>query len=337
MRVLVTGATGFIGGAVTVRAELDPELEVCGTGHNRAAERKLTVDPTFLRDLAPDTDWAEPLNGVDVVVHAAARVHVMHDLARDPLAEFRRVNVAGTLALARQASDAGVRRFVFISSIKVNGERTLVGCPFTADDIPSPSDAYGVSKLEAEEGLRRISTESGLEVVIIRPVLVYGPGVKANFLSLLRWMNRSAPLPFGSMHNKRSLVALDNLVDLVVTCLRHPGAANQTFLVSDGEDLSITALLLRVAQALGKTARLVPVPLGVLALVAQLLGEADRAQRLCGSLQVDIAKTRALLGWEPPVTVDEGLELAAEHFLRTVNKSGVTRDRPHSADPCGLT
>jgi len=246
----------------------------------------------------------------------AARVHIMNDLSADPLAEFRQVNVAGTVALARQAVQAGVRRFVFISTVKVNGESTLPGQPFTADDVPNPSDPYSVSKLEAEEGLRRISRESGLETVIIRPVLVYGPGVKANFLAMMRWMKRGVPLPLGAIHTRRSLVALDNLVDLIMTCVRHPLAANQIFLVSDGEDLSTTALLRRVARSLDRPARLVPVPPRLLGFVASLLGKGDMAQRLCGSLQVDIDKTKALLDWAPPVSVDEGLRRAAQDFLQ---------------------
>ena len=317
MRLLVTGATGFIGGAVLARAVLDPKLEVWGSEQRVAAQGKRLVDPTFFCDLAPETDWAEALSGVDVVVHTAARVHIMNDLAQDPLAECLRTNVAGTLALARQAVLAGVRRFVFISSIKVNGEQTLPGRPFAAHDVPQPVDPYGVSKHEAEQGLRGLSQESGLEVVIIRPVLVYGPGVKANFLSMMRWIHRGAPLPLGAIHNKRSLVALENLVDLIMTCLHHRSATTQTFLVSDGEDLSTTALLRRVARSLDRPARLVPVPLKVLGGVAHFLGKGDFVQRLCGSLQVDITKTRELLGWTPPVSVDEGLRSAAQHFMQT--------------------
>ena len=319
MRLLITGATGFIGGAVLARAVLDPTLEVWGSERRALAREKMLVDPTFFRDLAPDTDWAEAVSGVETVVHTAARVHVMNDLSRDPLLDYRRTNVEGTLSLARQALEAGVRRFIFISSIKVNGEHTLPGRPFAADDLPKPADLYGLSKHEAESGLRRLSRESGLELVIIRPVLVYGPGVKANFLSMLRWIHRGVPLPLGAIDNKRSLLALGNLVDLIITCLRHPSAANQTFLVSDDEDLSTTALLRRVARSLDRPARLIPVPPKVLGGVARFLGKADLAQRLCWSLQVDITKTRELLGWAPPVTVDEGLKEAARHFLQQRN------------------
>jgi nucleoside-diphosphate-sugar epimerase len=267
-------------------------------------------------DLSAQTDWSAALAGVEAVVHAAARVHVMQEAAADPLVEFRRINVQGTLQLARRAAAEGVRRFVFISSVKVNGEATRPGHPFTADDAPAPLDAYGISKMEAEQGLREIAAQTGMEVVIIRPPLVYGPGVKANFQSMMRWLTRGVPLPLGAIHNHRSLVALDNLVDLIVTCVDHPAAANQTFLISDGEDLSTTQLLQLMGQALGKPARLIPVPTGLLTLGATLIGKPAIAQRLCGSLQVDISKTRQLLGWSAPVSVDEGLRKAAEGYWR---------------------
>jgi UDP-glucose 4-epimerase len=240
----------------------------------------------------------------------------MSDTATDPLEEFRRVNVQGTLNLARQAAAVGVRRFVFVSSIKVNGESTQLGFPFTADDAPAPLDAYGVSKMEAEQGLRELAAQTGMEVVIIRPPLVYGPGVKANFAAMMRWLRRGVPLPLGAIHNQRSLVALDNLVDLIVTCLTHPAAANQTFLVSDGEDVSTTELLRRMGKAMGHPARLLPVPTGLLKLAATIVGRRDMAQRLCGSLQVDIEKTRRLLDWTPPLSLDQGLRKAAEGYVR---------------------
>jgi len=247
----------------------------------------------------------------------------MNEDAGDPLAEFRRVNVDGTLRLARQAAEAGVRRFVFVSSIKVNGEHSQPGHPFTADEIPAPGDPYGVSKCEAEAGLRALSQETGMEVVIIRPPLVYGPGVKANFLAMMRWLQRGVPLPLGGVTaNRRSLVFLDNLVDLIVTCIDHPAAANQTFLVSDDEDLSTAALLRRMAAALGRPARLVPVPAGLIVFGAKLIGRPGIAQRLCGSLQVDIGKTKAFLGWAPPISVDEGLRRTAEHWLESQQASG---------------
>jgi len=243
-------------------------------------------------------------------VHCAARVHVMADTAANPLAEFRRVNVQGTLNLARQAAAAGVRRFAFVSSIGVNGAETF-GLPFSAQDVAAPHSPYAVSKYEAELGLQALAAETGMEVVIIRPPLVYGLGAPGNFGSLIRWLRRGVPLPLGAIHNQRSLVSLDNLVDLIVTCLTHPAAINQTFLVSDGEDVSTTELLRRMGQALGRPARLVPVPVSWLKLAAKLVGKPDVAQRLCGSLQVDIEKTRRLLGWTPPLSLDQGLKRAA--------------------------
>ena len=225
--------------------------------------------------------------------------------------------MAGTLNFARQAASAGVNRFVFLSSIKVNGEQTQFGQRYTPNDTPNPSDPYGISKCEAEEGLRRIAEETGMEVVIIRPPLVYGPGVKANFLSMMRWLSKGVPLPLGAIRNQRSLVALDNLLDFIHTCLDHPAAANQTFLVSDGEDISTTDLLRRLAHALNVPARLLPVPQGLLEWGAKMLGRGDLSQRLCASLQVDISKARTLLGWQPPVTVDMALRRTAEHFLNS--------------------
>ncbi|MBQ1557109.1 MAG: SDR family oxidoreductase [Pseudomonas sp.] len=271
-------------------------------------------------DFANSLSWGLLLQGQDVVIHCAARVHVMHDTSTDPLAEFRKVNREDTLNIARQAAMAGVQRFIFISSIKVNGEGTAPNQPYKADDASAPLDPYGVSKMEAEQGLRELAAETGMEVVIIRPTLVYGPGVKANFLNMMRWLHKGVPLPFGAIHNRRSLVALDNLADLIVTCIDHPAAANQTFLVSDGEDLSTTELLRRMAAALGKPARLLPVPSRLLEAAAALLGKQALSQRLCGSLQVDIGKTRELLDWTPPVSVDEALRKTAKHFLEQQSK-----------------
>ena len=318
MRILVTGATGFIGRAVAVRCAAEPGLEVCGTvrRHSPNASPPAGIKAVPVDDLSDTTDWREAVQGVDTIVHAAARVHDMREKAADPLAEFRRVNVAGTLNLARQGVAAGVRRFIFVSSIKVNGEETFPGRPYTSTDVPAPTDPYGISKHEAEAGLMQLGEATGLEVVIIRPVLVYGPGVKGNFRSIMRVLHRGLPLPLGALsQNRRSLVALDNLVDLIVTCLQHPAAAHQTFLVSDGEDLSTTALLRRTAAALGRPARLLPVPAFALHAGARLLGKSSVAQRLCGSLQVDITQTRERLSWAPPVGTDEALHLTARHFL----------------------
>jgi nucleoside-diphosphate-sugar epimerase len=314
--ILVTGATGFVGKAVVQRLLAEDESRCVVAAVRRDGQPwPERVLPRVTGDLEPAADWSLALEGISAVVHCAARVHVMQETTTNPLDEFRRVNVQGTLNLARQAAAAGVRRFWFVSSIKVNGEATQLGRPFMADDAPAPLEAYGVSKMEAEQGLREIARQTGMEVVIIRPPLVYGPGVKANFAAMMRWLRRGVPLPFGAIHNQRSVVALDNLVDLLVTCLTHPAAANQTFLVSDGEDVSTTELLRRMGLALGCPARLVPVPAIWLNLAAALIGKPDVAQRLCGSLQVDISKTRELLGWVPPVSLDEGLRRAAGHGL----------------------
>lgn len=310
--ILLTGGNGFVGTGLLARMRTDNVFAV-----RVVVRRPIDSLPyeTVLAEVGPDTDWSAALNGVTTVLHAAARVHMMQDEAANPLEEYRRVNVAGTMNLARQAAAAGARRFIFVSSIKVNGERTVARRPFTPEDVPAPVDPYGMSKHEAEQQLRDLALRTGMEVVIIRPVLVYGPGVKGNFRTLLRWLQRGVPLPLGAIHNRRSLVALDNLVDLIVTCIRHPAAANQTFLVSDGDDLSTTELLHRAAAALRTRARLIPVPMKALQLTGRLLGRGAMVERLCGSLQVDITKTRESLGWMPPVRVDEALERTARDFL----------------------
>ena len=290
--ILVTGATGFVG---------------------RRLVDALGAQATTLSVRSARDTWAESLRHRKYVVHLAARVHVMHDTEADPLAEFRKSNVDSTLALATQAAQSGVKRFIFISSVKVNGESTRPGHPFRADDTPAPQDPYGISKMEAEAGLRAIAKATGMEVVIIRPPLVYGPGVKANFASMVQWLQRGVPLPLGAIHNRRSLVALDNLVDLIITCLDHPAAANQTFLVSDGEDVSTTELLQRMGVALGRPARLLPVPQRMLELGAALVDKQAVAQRLFSSLQVDMGPTCALLGWKPPVSLADGLLQVARH------------------------
>lgn len=313
MHILLTGATGFVGQGLL--AELQSRGHRVTVAIRQALAGMVAADCWQVGDMGGDVDWLPALSGVEAVIHAAARVHVMAERCTDPLAEYRRVNVSGTLNLARQAAAAGVRRFIFISSIKVNGEGSESGKPYSADDQPAPADPYGISKLEAEQGLMALAAETGMEVVIIRPVLVYGPGVKANFHSMMNWLRRGVPLPLGAIGNRRSLVALDNLVDLVVTCLDHPAAANRVFLVSDGEDLSTTELLQRMGVALGRPARLLPVPAGWLEIVASLLGKKAVAQRLCGSLQVDIEETRRLLDWTPPVTVDAALHKTARYFL----------------------
>jgi nucleoside-diphosphate-sugar epimerase len=314
--ILVTGATGFVGGALARRLAADHAFG----GVVAAVRRKAMALPEVVRqvqvgDLLHISDWSMALKSVNAVVHCAARVHAMNDDTTNALQAYREVNARGTLELARQAAMAGIRRFVFVSSIKVNGEFTEAGQPFTADDLPAPKDPYAVSKHEAEQLLRLIAAETGMEIVIIRPPLVYGPGVKANFESMIRLLARGVPLPLSATtQNRRSLVALDNLVDLIVTCLKHPAAANQTFLVSDGEDLSTAELLKRMGAAVGHPARLFYIPPALLKLGAMVVNKPGIYDRLCGSLQLDITRTRQLLDWTPHVSIDEGLRRAAEGF-----------------------
>ncbi len=325
MIVMVTGAFGFVGSALCHRLDNLNHQVVATTREikvhqNTLASSSRLVTSVSVGDLGLSTDWSQSLKGVDAVVHLAARVHVLRETVTDPLSEFRKVNVVGSLNLAEQAAVAGVRRFIYISSIKVNGEATNLDQRFKASDSPAPEDPYAISKFEAEAGLHKIALETGMEVVIIRPPLVYGPGVKANFHSMMRWLDRGLPLPLGAIKNKRSLVALDNLVDLIVTCIDHPAAPSQIFLAGDGEDLSTTELLERLAKAMGKPARLIPIPSRVLKIAAAMLGRGDIARRIFGSLQIDISKTCDLLDWVPPVTVDEALRKTAECFLNSKEK-----------------
>ena len=316
--ILVTGASGFVGGALIQRLVIsNPKDSIIAATRRLLEYFPVNVNQVQVGDLLISTDWSLALQGVSVVVHCAARVHVMNERNSDPLVEFRRVNVEGTLRLAQQAAEAGVSRFIFISSIKVNGESTYLGRPFVATDPPAPLDPYGVSKMEAEQGLRELSVRTGMEVVIIRPPLVYGQGVKANFASMMRWLQRGVPLPLGAITtNLRSLVYVENLVDLICRCIDHPKAANQIFLVSDDQDISTTTLLKKMANALGCPVRLVNISPKLIKLSVSFIGKPGIADRLCGSLQVDIKKTKDLLGWSPPVSVDEGLRQTAACLLK---------------------
>lgn len=318
--VLVTGSTGFLGRALIAHLRSHYPAHVIAANRRVTSNHPADVSSVTVADIDSNTDWSGALSGCDTVIHTAARVHVMNETAADPLALFREVNTAGTLNLARQAAAAGVRRFIFISSIKVNGESTVPGQCFRPDDAPHPLDPYGVSKHEAEQGLLALSGQSAMEVVIIRPVLVYGPGVKANFLQLMRVLSRGIPLPLGAIDNRRSLVSLGNLVDLIRVCIDHPAAANQVFLVSDGDDLSTSGLARKLTTHLRAANRLIPVPPSVLSFGASLLGRKAAAQRHLGSLCVDISKNRERLQWTPPVSVDEGLRETVEHFLATGQK-----------------
>ncbi|GGP57795.1 UDP-glucose 4-epimerase [Shewanella algicola] len=316
MKIMVTGGSGFLGSHLIGRLD---SHNVSVLGRNQPKLAKLAA--FFSGVIDSHSSYGLALLNNTVIIHCAARVHIMDDESEDPLDDYREVNTAGTLNLARQAVVAGVQRFIFISSIKVNGEATELGHPFKSTDKRSPEDFYGQSKSEAEEQLLQLAQETGLEVVIIRPTLVYGPGVKANFASLLNLVSKGLPLPFGCIkHNKRSLVSVQNLVDLIVTCIDHPKAPNQVFLVSDDHDVSTASMVNHMSQALGKSSRLLPVPLWCYRLVGKLTGKTDVVDRLIGSLQVDISHTKDTLGWVPPQTLEQGFKETAEAFILNKNK-----------------
>ena len=310
MRVCLTGSTGFLGRRLTQVLSSDSAIDLTATA--RAPLRVENSIAVEIAEINGQTDWSTALSNQQVVIHTAARAHIMKDSVADPLNEYRKVNTDGTLNLACQSAEAGIRRFIFISSIKVNGEQTVPGQPFQPDDEAKPVDPYGLSKWEAEQGLLQIAEDTGMEVVIIRPPLVYGPGVKGNFANLIKLVDKGFLLPLGAINNRRSMIALDNFVDLIITCIDHPNAANQIFLASDGQDLSTTELLQGLAQAMGRTSRLLPIPDALLSFAASALGKRPIADRLLGSLQVDISKTRELLDWTPPISVDEGLRRCFE-------------------------
>lgn len=299
-QLALTGSTGFIGS------------HLC----RRAAAQHISLLPISIRQESPLYGALNTRGHQDppqALVHLAARVHVMYESSIDPIAAYRLVNVNGTLDLAREAAQVGVRRFVFVSSVKVNGECTLPGQAFQPEPCKAPQDPYGLSKWEAEQALRELAARTGMEVVIVRPPLVYGAGVRANFQSLVTAVRRGLPLPLANAtHNRRSLVGLDNLVDLLLTCTWHPAAAGQTFMASDGEDLSTSELLCRIGLAMGRPARLWPMPLPLLQLGARLVGRGSMAQRLLDNLQVDISHTCSTLNWTPPLSVDEGLRRAVQ-------------------------
>jgi nucleoside-diphosphate-sugar epimerase len=319
--VLITGAAGFVGSRLVrfLNAQF-PEMEL------RLAVRQKPDDSHFfdnpstnsievVGDINPHTNWSNALIGVDVVVHLAARVHVMHDVALDPLNEYRNANTLATIHLAQEASKAGVKRFIYLSSIKVNGEQTPPGQSYSEDSMPAPIDPYGISKWEAELGLEKVCAQTGMEFVIIRPPLVYGPGVKANFQRLMGLVAKGLPLPLGAIHNKRSILALDNLVSFISEAMVNPLAANQRFLLSDGEDVSTTQMLRLLAKGMGKSIWLLPVPAFILRIAAHVFGASAAADRLLGSLQIDSSKARQLLQWQPALSMQEGVAIAAQAYV----------------------
>lgn len=311
-KILVTGANGFVGRALVNRL-IQLGIRVTASVRHSSMPKYEDVNEV-IHNINSKTDWKSDLVGIDVVIHLAARVHVMNDSELDPLSAFREINTSGTMNLARQASKAGVKRFIFMSSIKVNGESTGSDWKFKADDKANPTDPYATSKFEAEQELLALVEKVDMDVVIIRPPLVYGLGVKANFALMMRWVYKSIPLPLGAINNQRSLIALDNLVDFIVHCVSHPKAANETFLVSDGEDVTTTQLIEKIAGSLQKKAWLVPIPGGLIRYFARLVGKGDQIDRLLGNLQLDNSKAKELLDWNPVVTMDEQLTKMAVEF-----------------------
>lgn len=320
MKYLITGANGFLGSAIVDRLQLEDDAELYLAVRRFDHEVLEGVSVHSGLDLQDLGSWDVALFDVDVVIHAAARVHVMADAAIDPLQEYYLLNTLATLELAKKSVAAGVKRFIYLSTIKVNGDETVGGRKFTPEDIPNPSDDYAKSKHEAEEGLMLISKESKMEIVIVRPVLVYGPGVKGNFLSLINFIYKEIPIPFGLIRNSRSIINVDNLVDFILKCSHHPAAVNQIFLVSDGEDLSTPQLINRISSAMGIKSRLIKIPLWILATSLILIRKGGYSKRLFNSLQVDISKSRQLLSWNPPVTIDESL-------AKTIKEYKQQRDR----------
>ena len=320
INVLITGATGFIGGALC-RRMLQAGWQVRGTVRTLSDQERLPtgVEAVIIGSIGPDTAWAAALAGTDAVVHLAARTHVTRELDQDPLQAYRSIDVEGTEWLARSAAAAGVKRFLYLSSVKVNGEGKKE--PYTELDAPAPEDAYGISKREAEQALHRVSAETGMQMVIIRPPLVYGPGVKANFLRLMQIVDRRIPLPLSRIQNSRSMIYLDNLVDAIMTCIVEKDAAGKTYLVSDGEDVSTPKLIRRIAASLERKACLFPFSPKLIWLAGKCIGKTRAVDRLLGSLAVDSSKIQRELNWTPPYTMERGLEETAKWFKRQKSKS----------------
>ena len=307
--IAVTGQAGFVGKHVALEL-VNREFKVRAVLRNvksASTPSDGNTNDVAVGDINSHTDWSAALAGVDCVIHCAARAQVMHETVGVALAAYRAVNVDGARRLAEQAAAAGVRRLVYLSSIKVNGEETAPGASFSLSDRPAPEDPYGISKWEAEQALWEISAKTGLEVVVVRPPLICGPGVKGNLARLLKLVRLGLPMPFSAVQNMRSLIGLDNLVDLLIRCVDHPEAAGQTFLVSDGEDLSTPDLIRYMAAAINRSPRLFPVPVSLLRLAGSALGKRAEIDRLVGSLQIDSSHTRQVLSWAPPVSVQEGI------------------------------
>lgn len=317
-KFLITGANGFVGSRLCQVLE-NRTIPFTPCVRRLGKSGQYTVAPFENGNLSEEINWQPALDGCDVVIHLAARVHVMKEGKNDSEPAYRAANVGATMRLAEQAAEEGIRRFVYVSSIKVNGERTL-GQPFSSDDMPAPEDAYGRSKLEAERALAAWSERTGVELVIVRPPLVYGPGVKANFARLMQAVKAGLPLPLGGIHNARSMIGLDNLVDFLLLCATHPAAANSTWLVSDNQDVSTSELIRLIASAMHKPARLLPVPASLLAAGASALGRRPAAGRLLDSLQVDISPALNRLGWKPPLSLEAGIERAVAPLLVSTGK-----------------
>lgn len=311
--ILVTGSSGFVG--QTLCAELvRRDYSVRAVLREPARLSISGCEIARLSAITSSTDWTDALHGITTVIHLAARVHVMRDEAEFPLEEFRKVNLAGTERLARSAAASGVKRMVYVSSIKVNGEETIGGRSYSEQDLPTPQDPYGISKWEAELALHGVAKETGLEVVIVRPPLVYGAGVKGNFEQMLRTVARGVPLPLCSVRNQRDLIYIGNLVDALIACATHPAAAGQTYLVSDGESISTRDLLWRLANAMGIPSRTFPFPLYMLKVMGKMVGKSAQVQRLLGSLRIDSGKIRRELNWLPPYTMQQGLQVTAAWY-----------------------
>lgn len=312
MRLLVTGSSGFVGHRLVEHSSL------LGWDTLRHSRKEVLNEPgvSFICDIDKNTNWMPMLNDIDCIVHCAARVHQMDESPENAQKAYDAVNVEGTLNLARQAVDASVKRFVFISSIKVNGEYTESGFSFTQEVKSEPTDCYSISKYQAEQKLKELAEQTGLELVIIRPPLVYGPGVKANFLSMMYWIKKGIPLPLGAIKNRRSLVFIDNLVDLICVCCSHPKAPGHVFLVSDDHDVSVTYLLKSIAQAMNARSYLIPIPEAILTFGLTVMGKKTIAQRLCSSLQLDISETKDILDWTPPCSFEAGINATVNAYLK---------------------